>query len=77
MENGAACAYLVRCIEGAARNIPAMSPRKRVFLFGATLCLFLTLVNPARARIQSEMFCWVSDVEVPVACDEDGEEPER
>ena len=35
---------------------------------------FLLMTGAAHARIQTQMFCWISDVEFPVACaeDEDG-----
>ncbi len=34
----------------------------------------LAVTGAAEARIQTQMFCWISDVEFPVACaeDEDG-----
>ena len=34
----------------------------------------LAVTGAADARIQTQMFCWISDVEFPVACaeDEDG-----
>lgn len=34
----------------------------------------LTATGTANARIQTQMFCWITDVEFPVACaeDEDG-----
>ena len=34
----------------------------------------LAATSTAQARIQTQMFCWITDVEFPVACaeDEDG-----
>jgi hypothetical protein len=37
----------------------------------------LTLAAPAHARIQPQMFCWVSDVEFPVGCTEDEEQDDE
>ena len=36
----------------------------------------LAVTGAADARIQAQMFCWVSDVEFPIACaeDEDGDD---
>jgi hypothetical protein len=31
----------------------------------------LTATGTADARIQTQMFCWISDVEFPVDCEED------
>jgi hypothetical protein len=31
----------------------------------------LTTTGAADARIQTQMFCWITDVEFPVACAED------
>jgi hypothetical protein len=31
----------------------------------------LAATGTAQARIQTQMFCWITDVEFPVACDED------
>jgi hypothetical protein len=33
----------------------------------------LAMTGAAHARIQTQMFCWETDVEFPVACAEDGE----
>ena len=40
----------------------------------AVMVAGLAVVGPAQARIQTQMYCWISDVEFPVACaeDEDG-----
>ena len=40
----------------------------------AVIVAGLAAVDPAQARIQTQMYCWISDVEFPVACaeDEDG-----
>jgi hypothetical protein len=40
----------------------------------AVIVAGLAAVGPAQARIQAQMYCWISDVEFPVACaeDEDG-----
>lgn len=31
----------------------------------------LVTAGAAEARIQAQMFCWITDVEFPVGCDED------
>jgi hypothetical protein len=38
----------------------------------------LVMPDTTDARVQTQMFCWISDVEFPVACaeDEDGDDDE-
>ena len=36
----------------------------------------LAVSGTAQARIQTQMFCWITDVEFPVACDEDEDDEE-
>jgi hypothetical protein len=31
----------------------------------------LAAAGPAHARVQTQMFCWTSDVEFPISCSED------
>jgi hypothetical protein len=31
----------------------------------------LAAAGPAHARVQTQMYCWTSDVEFPIACSED------
>jgi len=39
----------------------------------------LAVTGAADARVQTQMFCWITDVEFPVACaeDEDGDDDDE
>ena len=37
----------------------------------------LDVAGPTHARVQSQMFCWVTDVEFPVACVEEEDDEEE
>lgn len=49
----------------------------RVFLkFAIVGAAVIMAETPAHARVQPQMFCWSSDVEFPVACEEEEDEDE-
>jgi hypothetical protein len=53
-----------------------MKALTKVLLSAGLLASFVAFPAPASAKIHPEMFCWVTDVEVPVGCSEDEEEPD-
>jgi hypothetical protein len=43
----------------------------RCFLLLLALMAAITAPPPANARIQPDIVCWESDMEFPIACDDD------
>jgi hypothetical protein len=49
---------------------------KRMLPLAAAIAI-VSCSAPAAARVHGQMFCWVPDVEIPIACDEDEEDDDE